>query len=83
MNEDVEDDFLKAVMIVTEHYVGSYRSDLEVLVRAFEAIGAVRRFDILGHAVFMAMLRADMERLRARRADLVDSLKRLPRPPLH
>jgi hypothetical protein len=83
VEDDAEGDFLKAVVIVTEHFCGAHKSEDESVTRALELIGATRRFDVLGHAVFRAMLRADMERLRARRAALVAELPGAPKPQLH
>lgn len=83
--DDVDHDFLKAVVIVTEHFLGAHKAEDKHVSLALELVGATRRFDILGEAVWRAMVRADLERLRARRAELVAELPGAgaPKPAVH
>jgi hypothetical protein len=79
----MDDAYLASVMVLVGHVLGGRPATDDQLAQALHRIGQEGRFEALGHAVFIAMLRANIARLSARRSSLVEQLSQLPKPPLH
>lgn len=66
-----------AIELVVAHLAGERRADVETMGRALAAIGAARDFEVLGHAVYRALLAHNLARLRAARAERVERVAEL------